>query len=335
MVTSGVRDLWARLAADGVETSGFVRLRFAGVRSCPAYAARGIESGLEALMLEVEKETLPHGGAFPQTRGFSVTAEALDPGRTGRTRLLLSLVEERYRDVFIALAEDVLHHLELSASAGEAVREMLARLGRWQTFLKQHDPEGLSVTERRGLYGELLIFRRLLDLGLEPSRAIDGWRGPGASSHDFQLPAGSIEVKTTAAVTPSGFKVNNVKQLDDTSVPTLIVAVAIVDESESAGSSLPDLVADIEERLPDVCFPTWEDALTSVGYLRVQGDRYEQPKYVERDLRLYRVREGFPRLLESDLPDGVSEVSYTVALGAIMRFRCDESELVAMVEKDR
>lgn len=333
-MTAMVRDLWDRLEVEGVETSGFVRLRFSDVTSCPAYAARHIESGLEALMLEVDKEAMPKGATFPHTRGFSVAAEALDPGRTGRTRLLLSLVEERYRDVFIALAEDVLRHLEESASAQEAVREMLSRLGRWQTFLKQHDPEGLSPTERRGLYGELRVFRRLLELGLPSSRAVESWRGPAASSHDFQLHGGSVEVKTTAAVTPSGFKVNNVKQLDDTSTPALIAALVIVDESESAGTSLPDLVSEIEELLPEASLAAWEEALTSVGYLRVQSDRYNLPKYVDRELRLYRVEEGFPRLLDSDLPDGVSEVSYTVALGAITGFRCEESELEAIIEGD-
>lgn len=285
-------------------------------------------------MLEVDKEAVPPRALLPYTRGFSVTAEALDPGRTGRTRLLLSLVEERYRDVFIALADDVLHYLEPTASAEGAVRELLTRLGRWQTFLKQHDPEGLSLTERRGLYGELRVFRRLMELGLAASRAIAGWRGPGASSHDFQLHGGSIEVKTSAAVTPAGFKVNNVKQLDDSSVPALIVALALVDESESAGTSLPGLVAEIEGLLPDESIPAWEEALTSVGYLHVQRDRYNLPKYVDRELRLYRVGNGFPRLVESDLPEGVSEVSYTVALGAITSFRCDESELEALIVGD-
>lgn len=286
-------------------------------------------------MLEVEKEAVPAKSFFPYTRGFSVTAEAMDPGRTGRTRLLLSLVEERYRDVFIALAHDVLHHLERTDSAEGAVGALLGRLGRWQTFLKQHDPEGLSITERRGLYGELRVFRRLMELGLAPSHAISGWRGPAASSHDFQLHAGSIEVKASAAVTPAGFRVNNAKQLDDTSVPVLILALALVDESESSGSSLPDLIAEIEAMLPDRSLPAWEEALTSVGYLRVQSDRYSLPKYVDRELRLYRVGDGFPRLLESDLPEGVSDVSYTVALGAITGFRRDESELEALVEGDR
>lgn len=282
-------------------------------------------------MLEVGKEAIPPRALLPYTRGFLVTSEALDPGRTGKTRLLLSLTEERYRDVFLALTEDLLRHLERTKSASEAVQELLARLSRWQTFLKQHDPEGLSLTERRGLYGELRVFRRLITLGLTPSDAIAGWRGPGASSHDFQLRGGSIEVKTSAAVTPAGFKVNNVKQLDDSSVPALMVALVLIDESESAGIPLPALVAEIEGLLPDDAVPAWEEALTSVGYLHVQSDRYNLPKYVDRELRLYRVGTGFPRLLESDLPDGVSDVSYTVALGAITDYRCDESELALLV----
>lgn len=326
------RDLWSRLDTDGIETSGFVRLRFSHVTACPMYAGRRIETGLECLILELEKEAIPAGATYPHTRGFAVSAESLDPGRSGRTRLLLQLVEERYRDVFASLAEDVLHHVAASSSAADAVKGMLSRLARWQTFLKQHDPEGLSVTERRGLFGELVMLQHLINLDLDPVSAVDAWRGPGASSHDFQLIGGSVEVKASAAVTPTEFRISNAKQLDDASVARLILALVLLDETESSGLSLPVLIAQIEAVLPEHVLPKWEETLTAAGYLRVQSDRYERPRYVVRSQRLYRVLDGFPRLLDSDLPSGVSQVSYTLAVAAIHQFECDERDLQALME---
>jgi hypothetical protein len=320
---AGPQELWQRLGSEGVEVTGFIRLRINHITACRLYAARAIASGLEAIILDVEKAAIPAGTHLPRTRGFELRAVALHPGRGGRCLLLLTLLEDRYRDVFQALGEDAVGQLEGCTTEPEAVRQLLSRLGRWQRFLQQHEPEGLSVSERRGLFGELIILRHLMSHRVEPVAAVDSWRGALGANHDFQFPSGSIEVKTTAAVTPTTVRISNARQLDDSGVAALMLVLVVIDESESLGQSLPSIIDDIGGRLSGRASTMWLDRLTAAGYLEVQRHLYDSPGYLVRDLRYYLVASGFPRLTESDLPDGVSEVAYSVALAALKPFRCE------------
>jgi hypothetical protein len=43
---------------------------------------------------------------------------------------------------------------------------------------------------------------------------------------------------------------------------------------------------------------------------------------------LYRVEEGFPRLIEADLADGVGNVAYDLALDACRSFQCEPGEVL-------
>ena len=319
--------IWEQLDTEGTETTGFVRLRINAVHACRLYAARSIATGLEAIMLDVEKASIPARRQLPHTRGFDLRTVALDPGRGGRSLLVLNLLEDRYRDVFAALSADTIAHLAECASEQEAVQQLFARLARWQAFLQQHDPEGLSLPEQQGLFGELAILRRLIDLGVGPTTAVESWQGPKGASHDFRLASGSVEVKTTTAVTPVTIRISNVRQLDDTGVPALLLVVLVLDEAE-AGQSLTSIVEEIAQRLPDTATNTWTDRLNAAGYLDIQRHLYESPGYLVRDLRTYSVAPGFPRLLEADLTEGVSDVRYAVSLAALKNFRCEGLETI-------
>jgi hypothetical protein len=328
-VITSARELWQKLTTDGVEKTGFTRLRFPNIHACPVYAARQLNSGLEALILEADKESIPQGGAFPQSRGFEVKVEAIDPGRTGRARLLLSLVEKRYLDVFVSLVDDVVLHLEHASSPGEAVEGLLSRLTRWQAFLKQHDPEGLTRSERIGLFGELVLMRHLMAIGLKPSEAVASWRGPFGANQDFGGSLWGLEGKASTAVAPTAIRISNVRQLDEAGISHLFLAMVLLDEIEATGRPLPDLIDELDSLLPDPSRFLFAESLTSAGYLAIQRDRYERPKLALREVRLFRVAEGFPRLLESQLPDGVSDVSFSISLAALQPFRCKDADLWA------
>jgi hypothetical protein len=72
----------------------------------------------------------------------------------------------------------------------------------------------------------------------------------------------------------------------------------------------------------------YRDALRLAGYLDVQASMYATG-YAVRALQLFRVGPGFPRLLERDLPPGVGDVRYTVALAACQEFEVSTAELHA------
>jgi hypothetical protein len=314
-----IDDIWDRLQTQGDFSSGYVRLRIPTVTVCALYASKNVHSGALALVLEVATISLPGNMDLPRSTGFVVSATTLTPGRGGRTRLILDLLDSRYGDVFRSLCADLTDRLAAVADEPAAVRLFVSRLVRWQSFLRDHGPEGLSLQARRGLAGELCFLRdellpRMGEVGAET------WRGWSRANHDFQLPASSIEVKTTVANTPHSFHVSNVGQLDETSTPALHLCLTAINESENSGETLPEIVESVRKVLGTQASNEFDDRLLQTGLIPAHFDLYSSPRYTIRWRHLYRVLEGFPRLLGSSLPPGVEDVEYAVAVAACAPF---------------
>lgn len=327
---SDLAQAWSRLTPGQVET-GYVRLRLPGITSCAVYAARRAGDGAEALVLEITTDALPATPGYPSSAGFEVSAEPLQPGRAGRTRLVLVLTDERYRDVFRSLCEDIVRTITATSSEADAARAFVSQLVRWQAFLRRHGPGGLSPEERRGLYGELAFLERLLTQGVTATGAVRAWTGCRGANQDFQLPGGSVEVKTTRANTPHSFRVSNIAQLDDRAAGVLFVHLVQVEESENGEQSLSELIESIRQRLDDSALLEFDDSLADAGLPKGQEDAPASPRYTLRARRYFRVGEGFPRLLDSALPPGVEDVGYSVAIAACTPFECEELQMLRQV----
>ena len=325
--------IWDRLQVHGEAEGQFIRLRFAGITACAVYAARRTTDGHEAVVLEVAKHSLPPSGQYPDSRGFSISAIPLREGRSGGTRLVLSLQDVRYRDVFLALSSDLFRVLGQAGDEHHAVELFISRLSRWQAFLRRHGPEGLSLEARRGLMGELLTLRDILLPDIGPT-CVGAWTGPSRASHDYELPGGSLEVKTTTAATPSEFRVSNVLQLDDAHTKSLFLILVLVQEHESAGETLPEVVESLREDLSGEALDQFEDRLVDAGFLQGHLYLYQSPRYSLRSIRPFRVVEGFPRIVESTVPSGVTAVSYDVAVGACLAFSCEMAEMVSTLKNE-
>lgn len=63
----------------------------------------------------------------------------------------------------------------------------------------------------------------------------------------------------------------------------------------------------------------FEDKLYASGYIRAHAPLYTTG-YVYRTVSAYQVQEGFPRLVEADIPTGVGDVRYSVALSSCAPF---------------
>jgi len=54
---------------------------------------------------------------------------------------------------------------------------------------------------------------------------------------------------------------------------------------------------------------------------------YRRPAYRVRQLDVYKVGEGFPRIVPADIMEGVGDVRYSVAVAGIGSFLIDDEEL--------
>ena len=305
---------WSKLEAVISEGTGFVRLRLSKPSQPAVYAGRRRSDGFEAVLLEVETTALPSGLDLPKAHGLEIRGVPTVSGHGGRTCFHVVVSDERYRGIFATLALDVVANVLTAQDDKTAVNRFVARIEQWQSFLRKFGPEGLSDKAQLGLFGELWLLEQLLDEGLSDTIMVNRWRGPDKDAHDFQLPAAAVEVKTTKTGTPMVIPISGVKQLDDRGLSRLFLYFLQVEESASAELSLPELVRRLRNRLNDACRNQLDARLFQVGYVDQQFDEGTLQRYTVRRQRWFQVTTGFPRLLEPDLPAGVVDVRFSVAL---------------------
>ena len=315
----------------------FIQKRDPRISTLDVFAARKIETGLEALLVQVDPGQLSGIEEWPHSEGFHVVIRPAE-GRPGTAALIcLELSAPEFRDVFFSLAEDICKVIEAEANPGEAIRRMHRRLFRWQAFLKRHRPDGLSQEDRVGLFGELEIIRVLFLRILDPLQAVQGWRGCKKANQDFQFPGLALEVKTTRAVTPDRIHISNVQQLDEEGIDSMFLSLVCVDQNETTGTSLSAIVAAVRKLLPDPALSLFNEGLMEVGYLDVHQSLYERDLYQVKEIINMAVGEGFPRMRRNQVPDGVKGVKYQISFDACRSFLTEQAVVLAAVQnlKDR
>lgn len=199
---------------------------------------------------------------------------------------------------------------------------VVARLHRWQELLEA-SATGMSLSELRGLVGELLFARDALG-AYEPGIVIRGWAGPYRAPQDFALPGLWVEVKATFP-TARTVRITSADQLAAPGRTLLAVFTLASLLPEEAGLTLESLVGDIEGHLmlsgPADIFGEFHKRLAVSGY-KVGADFTRMPFRLDAT-RYFEVADGFPRLTPADLPLGVAEISYDLDLGALGRYEVE------------
>ncbi len=163
--------------------------------------------------------------------------------------------------------------------------------------------------------------------------AVAGWKGGERAHQDFQFLTGAMEVKTTLAKQPQVVRITSERQLDDAATPALFLMVIVLDRQEGSGETLPDVVDSLRTVLAanPVAREQFEDALLTADYLDVHATRYADHGYFVRSVVLFRVGQGFPRIMESSLPEGIGDVNYGLSVAACQSYAADMAELRAML----
>lgn len=316
-----LESLWKKLQdGDRDSAGGWKRLRVPDLTGPPAYLAVSLTTGLEALILEIPTSAMPAGGSLPASVGFELMTEQVKPGRKGTTRIILALTSDGFRDVFRALAVDVAEALAESKTSEAAGATFISRVRRWQRFLEVHGPEGLSDSERRGLFSELLVLKELIGACSDPIPILEGWRGPAREPHDFVLPGGDIEVKSTATPSPRTIEIANLDQLDDLGATRLLLIHTVLAETDSGGQTLPEIIEDLLAACGDAA-DVFKERIYLAGYIDEHANRYTLPRYRELTSDVFQVTGDFPRLTRSTVSDGICSAKYAILRSTIEPFR--------------
>jgi hypothetical protein len=260
--------------------------------------------------------------------------EASIEGRgSGRSALVLGLEDPGVRDLFGSMCADVANTTAACSTDADAVSAWTGRFAKWRRML-QGGSRGLSPRRQRGLFGELLAIREMLIPSVGFDEAIRAWTGPDGAPRDFELRALGVEVKSSAANEPQVVPVHGERQLDDSGLDALLLVHFSFEILRDAGETLPGMVSslrDLGEGRAEA--GVLDDRLLQSGYLDDHARMYRRTGYSVRRISHFRVRDGFPRIVEGGLVDGIGSVSYRLAIDACRGFEVGAGELTQLLER--
>lgn len=264
------------------------------------------------------------------TRGLQINLSSVSGNRY---ELQIMLTDDELAEVFTPLISDIAEVVRDVPTAESAAEAAVRRFVHWQRLLRAVSREGLARQARCGLFGELyFLLDYVLDTVDQPT-AVSSWTGPRQTNQDFQLPGAAIEVKATTARSPGTVQIASERQLDTAgATPLILVHIVLDDRQRGLGTTLNALADEIRARLTSPsASQRFENLLVQAGYLPNQRDLYDHERYTLRHTDFWAVQDGFPRLIEADLPPGVGNCAYTIDVSALSSYSITAERLVDLI----
>lgn len=291
-----------------------------------------IETRKRLFLLEAPYKVLRNLGPLPQTNGFEASIRYLGDEEENYLSLFLIVKKTQFHDLFVSLIKNILVHLD-PLDTEHSVEIIILRLLKWQKFLERFHFEGLGEEAQRGLFGELFFLNRILEVGVNSKIVINAWKGPEKTVHDFIFEECSLEVKTSISKQHQKVYISSERQLDNSQSGELYLCHFSLDNQSAQGCSLNQIVRIVREEIKTspLVSELFEDKLFEAGYLDVHSERYENPTYSIREYNLFKVSQGFPRIIENDLIEGVGDVKYSIMISQCKQYLVSENAVLNMI----
>lgn len=325
-----IEDTWNLLEQDVSDVSlGYLTRRIFSDSHHDIYLVIESPSKTRILMIYVNRTSIEKSIVFPTSSGFEVRRMIFP--EDDRIALQLILTNNRYKDIFTALVQDIAENIAFIPIEADAVQMLANRLKRWQIFLEKHDLEGLSEEIQHGLYGELWFLRQVVipHFGLSSLRY---WLGPEGANQDFSFEECAVEVKTTVAQNPRKLSISNENQLDETRLNKLFLMHLSIDV-RSNGETLPEIVESLRAILgkDSSSRELFEKRLFQIGYLDIHAPKYSETSYKHRTSGYFKIEQDFPRIVPADLKQGIVQVRYSIEISACRPYAIAESEVIESI----
>lgn len=235
----------------------------------------------------------------------------------GRYAISFSLLIGEQEDVFITMCGDMIRYSSVDFNPQKALKKVIQRYKQWNRLLEHQKSVLLGPSAQKGLIGELLYLKEVVEDGTKVSDALAGWVGPNGADQDFVYSDGWHEIKTTG-LSSAEVTISSVEQLDSDDTGELVVMRVDKCAPEKSGSfSLLGLVHQIIFMLngESGSIDTFINKLNCLGYIDLPV--YDEQKYLFSSKQCFVVSKNFPRLRRNSLPAAIVNSSYTLSLPSI------------------
>ncbi|MCL2074959.1 MAG: PD-(D/E)XK motif protein [Betaproteobacteria bacterium] len=269
------------------------------------------------------------GDHATQYRKDAVTAHGVDVDLREidqKQCLVLALAKQVDRDLFTGFCRTLATALGLATDSASSLAVSLAHIRRWKTFLSGRS-QHLSTEEVRGLFAEIVFLMELIDQKASSIVAVEAWLGSEGSHQDFIFGNTAVEIKSLSGTERSVIRISSEDQLESLNDRLFLRLYRLGNLPDSVqAQSLNDIVTAVQNRLDDAdAIEALDRKLTARGYAPLP--EYDLPRLIVSEMHSYRIGEGFPRLVRSQIPAGIANVAYDIKLEAIAFCECEATTL--------
>lgn len=319
MKNNNIHDVWRVLEAN--QTAGLTKLLISKDLPFPIYCTYQYPDCFYGLAFSFDKTAHINLSQFDNLSELKIQV-LQDGSYPDRKMLIIQLQSSEQSGVFASLCDDLINSVLLIDNEQRILKTVLRQLGKWRDLFSKDSAIGLSISEQQGLYGELYLLNKMLSLpGVSPLDILHEWVGADKAMRDFQGSDWAIEVKTSSANNGDRATINGERQLDETLLSNLYLYCLTVEASRENGQTLNALIKAISDKLyeEDDALKVLNAKLFEAGYLPKHETNYANRCYKTRNERFFKICEKFPRIRETDLHDGVSDIQYVISLS-----KCEE-----------
>lgn len=207
----------------------------------------------------------------------------------------------------------------LLSSDREAV--MIALNIIWKSLFKNEPTGNVPFETIQGLFGELYFMKKYMFEKHGIPASVRAWSGPETLSKDYAIGREWYEVKTAGA-NSSYIHISSVAQLSS-DVPGHLAVIRVermASEFSNGESSILELFESILQSISDEAIENiFSSKVASYGI--TISDSAFSTKFDVKDLKVYCVTDGFPRITINEIPyPEISNISYDISIAAIKRF---------------
>ncbi|MBI9080166.1 MAG: PD-(D/E)XK motif protein [Pseudodesulfovibrio sp.] len=243
-----------------------------------------------------------------------------------KQRLIIALEKHVDTDLFLGLCNTLVSSLEPAQTSEESLGIALTHIKRWKAFFTGQRMRLLSAEEVRGLFAELQFLRLLYQKKFPQDLAIEAWCGPDGSHQDFIYENTAVEIKSLSGHERSSIRISSEDQLETQCDNLYLATFRLISQNTEGALSLNGVVKQIfDELTASEAIETFSAKLAAAGYIELL--EYDSPRFQIVNNQPYQLSEGFPRLIRSDLPEGIVRVGYEIKLENITDFKCKMESL--------
>ncbi|GEN46738.1 PD-(D/E)XK motif protein [Alkalibacillus haloalkaliphilus] len=283
------------------------------------------------LTVSIPVQMAPNPHDIPETKGYNVELYKSIRGDS-YIDITLTVTKKEYMEFFETLTMDLIRRMDKITDEVIAVRTFIKRLTKWQQFLARKVSLKLTEEQQRGLLAELYLIKLKVNAGIDKALVINGWIGPEGANRDFSYNRLEVEVKTSLYRANEKVKIANEFQLDENRLNHLYMYHLSLEKTPNCGVTLPSLVNEVKDlfQTDPFIYQRFNDKLDEWNYDDLHDLSYDT-SYEIRKESVFEVKGRFPRILPSEMRQGVSGVSYSINLVDCEDYLVNKNEMLVNI----